>query len=225
MDFPPKKGFCTPRQERIDPLRQSHKVPIMPRFLILCVGISTLGCISFGRPERSQEQIAAEKALIAKKTALLERENQVLREENLEVTRASELLKADFEKKQAAYAAADEKRAAQLKAAEAQVANLTGKLAILESDSGGKIKQLTQLNEQVAQKAAEEQKKLREELSKAQVAAAREKEQLVREAAEKQFAQAKEVQEIRQRLAEKEKELEDIRRELAAIKNAASQNR
>lgn len=197
----------------------------MRHLCLLFMGISTWGCVSFGRSDRSADQIAAEKALIAKKTALLERENQVLREENLELTRSTDLIKADFEKKQVAYAAADEKRAAQLKAAETSVANLTEKLAILESDSGGKIRQLTQLNEQVAQKAAEEQKKLREELSKTQVASAQEKEQLVRQATEKQFAQAKEIQEVKQRLAEKEKELEDIRRELAGLKSATPANR
>jgi colicin import membrane protein len=193
-------------------------MPPMHRLSLLLCGI-TFGCVSFGRPERSADQIAAERALIAKKTALLERENQVLREENLEITRASELQKADQEKKQAAFSAAEEKRIAQLKATETAVANLTEKLKILESDSGGKIRQLTQLNEQVAEKAAETQKKLQEEISRLQIGAAREKEQLSREAAEKQFAQSKEIQEFRQRLAEKEKELEDLRREVAALKN------
>lgn len=195
------------------------KSAAMHRFCLCLWGISTLGCISFGKPDRSADQIAAERALIARKTALLERENQVLREENLELTRSTDLAKAEFEKKQAAFAAADEKRNAQLKAAEAAVANLSEKLKILESDSGGKIRQLTQLNEQVAREAAEAQKKLQEELARTQLGAAREKEQLTREAAEKQFAQGKEIQEFRQRLAEKEKEVEELRRELATLKS------
>jgi hypothetical protein len=173
-----------------------------------------------GRRDKSAEQIAAERFLLGKKTALLERENQVLRDENLELMRASELQKADFEQKQAALNAEQEKRAVHLKAVELNLANLGEKLAILESESGGKLRQLNQLNEQLAQKAAEAQRSKQEELSALQLSAAKEKEKLSREAAEKQFGQAKEIQELRQRLAEREKELDELRRKTAELRES-----
>jgi hypothetical protein len=199
--------------------------PRMRFYGLWLAGICTFSCIGFGRRDKSSEQVASERALLNKKTALLERENQVLRDENLELTRAMELQKADFDKKQASLQAEQEKRATQLKTTETNLANLTEKLAILESESGGKIKQLNQLNEQLAQKSAETQRKLQEDLAALQLSAAKEKEQLSREAAEKQFGLGKEIQELRQRLGEKEKEIAELRetqirlqREIAELK-------
>ncbi|MFO1470399.1 MAG: hypothetical protein U1F27_05100 [Turneriella sp.] len=180
--------------------------------------ISSAGCAGLARQDKSPDQIAAEKALVGKKTALLERENQVLRDENLELTRGSEMLRADFEKKQAEFAANETRRAAEIKAAEASIVNLTQKIAILESESGGKIKQLTQLNEQLADRHTKEREKLQEDLKRAQVEGAAEKERLTREAAERQFAHGKELQELKQRAAEKEKEIDEMRRALAALR-------
>ena len=176
------------------------------------------GCAGLSRQDKSPDQIAAEKALTSKKTALLERENQVLRDENLELTRSSEMLKADGEKKQVEFSANENRRNAELRAAEANIANLTQKIAILESESGGKIKQLTQLNEQLAERHTKEREKLQEDLKRAQVEGAAEKERLTREAAEKQFAHGKEVQELKQRAAEKEKEIDEMRRALASLR-------
>jgi chromosome segregation ATPase len=180
--------------------------------------IFTAGCAGLARQDKSPDQIAAEKALTGKKTALLERENQVLRDENLELTRSGELIRADLEKKQAEFSANDARRAAELKSAEANIANLTQKIAILESESGGKIKQLTQLNEQLSERHTKEREKLQEDLKRAQVEGAAEKDRLIREAAEKQFAHGKEVQELKQRTSEKEKEIDEMRRALATLR-------
>lgn len=190
----------------------------IPPLLFLLLWISITGCAGLSRQDKSPDQIAAEKALIGKKTALLERENQVLRDENLELTRSAELMRAEFAKKQSEFTASENRRTAELKAAETNIANLTQKITILESESGGKIKQLTQLNEQLAERQAKEREKLLEDLKRTQVTAAEEKEKFVREAAEKQFAQAKEIQELKARTAEKEKEIDDLRRSLAALR-------
>lgn len=192
-----------------------HYPHLAPFFLLW---IFTAGCAGFARQDKSPDQIAAEKALTGKKTALLERENQVLRDENLELTRSSELIRADLQKKQAEFAANDARRSAELKSAEGNIANLTQKIAILESESGGKIKQLTQLNEQISERHAKEREKLQEDLKRAQVEGAAEKDRLTREAAEKQFAHGKEVQELKQRAAEKEKEIDEMRRALATLR-------
>ena len=124
--------------------------------------IFAAGCAGLARQDKSPDQIAAEKALTGKKTALLERENQVLRDENLELTRSSEMLRADLEKKRAEFAANETRRSAELKAAEASIANLTQKIAILESESGGKIKQLTQLNDRIIRNTRSKEDYLRE---------------------------------------------------------------
>ncbi len=164
-------------------------------FLVSCANWQT----------RSSDQVIAERALIQRKTALLERENQILRDENLELTRQIEHAKAEVEKQKASFLAQEDKQAAEMKTLETQITNLTEKIKILESDSVGKIRRLTQLNEQLTQKANETQKKLQDELSDAQQKAAKEREKLTKEAAEKQFAQ--------------EKELELLRRELSELKN------
>lgn len=160
---------------------------------------------------------------MGKKTALLERENQVLREENLALGRDAELLRSEQQKKQAEFSAEREKLAAQLKSAEGAIANLTEKLGILESESGGKIRQLVALNEQLAKKSAEELRQAREELARVQLEAAQEKDKLGRENAEKQFALGKEIQELRQRLTEKEKETDELRRKVTELRAAEAQ--
>lgn len=179
---------------------------------LLCL-VTMVNCISFARSDRSPEQIAAERALLSKKTALLERENQVLRDENLELTRLNDLARAEKVKLQAAQIAELERKTAQLKQAEATITNLNEKIGILESESGGRIKQLTSLNEQIAKKSADETRRLQEELTKTQLEAAQEKERLGKEAAEKEFNFSKELQEMRARLAEKTKEADELRRQ------------
>ncbi len=175
-------------------------------------------CISFARSDRSPEQIAAERALLSKKTALLERENQVLRDENLELTRLNDLHKAEQAKKQTEQSAELERKSAQLKSAETTITNLNEKIGILESDSGGRIKQLNTLNEQLAKKSAEDIRKLQDDLARVQLAAAQDKERLGKEAAEKDFNMNKELQDMRQRLAEKVKEADELRRQIAELR-------
>lgn len=190
--------------------------------VLFWAAIAGFGCSGFARRDRTPDQIAAETALLSKKTALLERENQVLRDENLELVRASDLQKAEQQKKQAEFQAERERLAGQIKTAEATIANLNEKIGILESESGGKIRQLTTLNEQLAKKSADELRRAQEELAKVQLESAQEKERLGREAAEKQFALGKEIQELRQRIAEKEKEGEELRRKTAELRETGA---
>ncbi|MBL8035758.1 MAG: hypothetical protein JNJ69_18790 [Leptospiraceae bacterium] len=184
-----------------------------------CMLILVTGCAGLTLSQKSADQVAAERALVAKKTSLLERENQVLRDENLQLTRSGEMAKADAERKQTEFTANLNRLTGELKAAETTIANLNQKIAILESESGGKIKQLTQLNEQLTERHREEMGKLTGELKNAQVEAARDKERASREAAEKQFAHAKEVQELKTRLTEKEKEADELRRTISELRN------
>jgi len=183
------------------------------RLLLVALPLVVVQCISFARSDRSPEQIAAERALLSKKTALLERENQVLRDENLELTKLNDLARAEKVKMQAAQLAELERKSAQLKQTEVTISNLNEKIGILESESGGRIKQLTSLNEQIAKKSADETRRLQEELTKQQLEAAQEKERLGKEAAEKEFNFSKELQEMRTRLAEKTKEADELRRQ------------
>lgn len=194
--------------------RNRTNLVFLPLVIVLC------GCNAFARRERSAEQIAAEAALLGKKSTLLERENQILREENLALTRDAELYRSEQQKKQAELTAERDRLAAQLKSAESTIANLNEKITILESESGGKIKQLVALNEQLSKKAADDTRKLQEELARVQLEFAQEKEKLTRENAERQFALGKEIQELKQRLAEKEKESDELRRKITELRAA-----
>ena len=191
----------------------SNAATMNSRLLLVALPAIAAQCISFARSDRSPEQIAAERALLSKKTALLERENQVLRDENLELTRLNDMARAEKVKLQAAQIAELERKSAQLKQAETTITNLNEKIGILESESGGRIKQLTSLNEQIAKKSADETRRLQEELTKTQLEAAQEKERLGKEAADKEFNFSKELQEMRARLAEKTKEADELRRQ------------
>lgn len=177
-------------------------------------------CSAFARRERSADEIAAESMLLSKKTALLERENEVLRGENLELTRSMEMQDAEHKKKQTELNAIRERLQGQLKSAETSIKNLSDKIEILESESGGKIRQLNALNEQLSKKAAEDLKNAQDDLTRTQLQNAKEKERMSREAAEKQFALGKEVQELKQRIADKEKEAEGLRKEMASVREA-----
>jgi len=186
----------------------------IPPLLCSFIAMTAFACVGVSRSKKSADQIAAEQRLLGQKTALLERENQVLRDENLEITRAGDLARADYEKKQREFTAMDEKRLAEIKTVEASIANLKDKIAILESESGGKIKQLTALNTELADKSQKAQEKLQEDLKRLQLASAQEKEKLQKEAAEKQFTQAKELQEIKQRLTNQEKDADELRKKI-----------
>lgn len=177
-----------------------------------------VNCLSFARSDRSPEQIAAERALLSKKTALLERENHVLRDENLELTRLNDLHKAEQAKAQAEQAAELERKSAQLKSAEATITSLNDRIGILESDSGGRIKQLSALNEQLVKKSAEEISKLQDDLARIQLAAAQEKEQIGKDAAQKEFNRNKELEDLHLRLTEKVKEADGLRRQITELR-------
>lgn len=198
-------------------LRHSMPQRLIP-ILYVVYAFVTLACAGVSRSKKSADQIAAEQKLLGQKTALLERENQVLRDENLEITRAGDLARADYEKKQREFTAMDEKRLAEIKTVEASIANLKDKIAILESESGGKIRQLTALNTELADKSQKAQEKLQEDLKRLQLASAQEKEKLQKEAAEKQFNQAKELQETKQRLANQEKDADELRKKISDLR-------
>lgn len=185
---------------------------------LICLIFSA--CAGISRNEKSGEHVAAEQALIGRRTALLERENQVLREENLELTRANELGRAELQKQQADAAARDEKNAAEIATLAANLKNLQEKITILESESGGKIKLLTALNAELAQKSAALQKKLQDDLARSQLEAAAEKERMTREAAEARFTQGKELQELKQRVADREREGEELRKKIAELRDS-----
>jgi chromosome segregation ATPase len=189
----------------------------------MAILLACCGCSAFARRERSADQIAAEAALLGKKSTLLERENQVLREENLALVRDLELQRSEQQKMQAEFAAERERLTARIKSAEGTISNLNEKIAILESESGEKIRQLVALNEQLAKKSSDELRKLQEELARTQVDAAQDKEKLARENAEKQFALGKEIQELKQRLAEKAKETDELRDRVNALRASEAQ--
>lgn len=177
-------------------------------------GILFIGCAGFGPPTKTRAEIAAENATVGKRTELLELENKILREENLQLTRDNELERAEHARKQSEYVALDAKRLQQIASIEQSISNLKEKIAILEADASGKIKQLTQLNAELARKSQEAQAKLQDDLARAQRSAAEEREKLLREAADKQFAQGKEINEIKTQLSEKDTTIGKLREEL-----------
>ncbi len=203
-------------------MKKKRHLKSLPAALFLFLFSSLIflqACSAFARRERSTDEIAAESMLLSKKTALLERENEVLRGENLELTRSVEMQDAQHKKKQAELNAIRERLQGQLKSAEASIKNLNDKIEILESESGGKIRQLNALNEQLSKKSTADLKALQDDLTRTQLQNAKENERISREAAEKQFALSKEIQELKQRIADKEKEADGLRKEMATLRD------
>lgn len=189
-----------------------------PGLIFACSLLLLPQCAIFDKQKKSAEQIAAERALLNRKTALLERENSVLRAENLQMQKNNDLLRADTQRLAKEQETQKEQLTAELKARDTTILNLREKIQILESETGGRIKQLAQLNAALEKKRSEETAELQKEISRLKLEFAAEKEATSKENTEKQFKLNKEIQDLRQSMSDKLKEIDALRKEISDLK-------
>lgn len=183
------------------------------KYILLLLLAVVGGCTSLQQPGRDPEKELAERSIVARKTELLERENHVIREDNMLLQKENATLKARIDTLQEEIKVQREKNLSDNTLWQKKYSNLEEQFKVLQSESGGRIRQLTELHAQQEKKFTEELRAQKELLQNEQLQWAREREELRKQLADLEFKSAREIYDLK----ENEKEL---KRELSAARQA-----
>lgn len=191
----------------------------MKQMIVACVLVS-VSCASVGGASYRQlaEQLKSENSLMKGRLALLQRENHVLRNENLIGKKEIQNLGARIEKLAADIESLKEKHRGEMALKESQLQDQLKKNAILQQESSQKIQEIMQLSKDIELRLGGEVKRLGSELSKQQESFNGERERLKTEAAKKEFALSSEIEALRKSITAKDGEI-------AGLKSAQSECR
>ncbi len=172
----------------------------------LAVSCKTLGSSEY---RKLNEQLNSENRLLNKKVTLVTRQNSVYVEENLICKRALDQKTAQMEKLQGDMESMERKLRGDIALLEGKYRNLLDKNRILEAQSSEKIRELTELNNQIEKKLGDEIAVLGAAMKKNAEDFGREKEQLMLSIAQIEFNNAKESEKYKKIIATRESELSD----------------
>ncbi len=175
-------------------------------FTALAVALSC-ATMDTGKQKEYGERLRAENSLMKKRLVLLERENGVLKQENLQYKKDLQQLGARFEKLEADLASLNEKYRTDIALRDAQNRNLAQKNAILEKESSEKIKELTAVNKEMETRLSAEIRSLNEQMARQKEAFNKEREALKQESAKKEFELSTEIGALKKNLAGRETEV------------------
>lgn len=191
------------------------------RRMKLSVIMALCACACASRPKTDgmpvTEQLRAENSLIKKRLILAERENAVLKDENLQCKNDNRQLCARIEKLGADIALLDERYKKDIALRESQNQALQQKNAVLAKESSEKIRELSELYRATESRLGEEISRLNEELRKLQVSYAREREAVRNENAQRELALSREIESIKRFAAGKEAEADVLKTALSAL--------
>ena len=184
----------------------------MKQMIVACVLVS-VSCASVGGASYQQlaEQLKSENSLMKGRLVLLQRENHVLRNENLLGKKEIQNLGARIEKLAADIESLREKHRGELALKEGQLQDMLKKNDILRQESSQKIQELMQLAKDIELRLGNEAKRLGAELSKQQESFNGERERLRTEAAGREFALFKEIEALKKALAMKDGEIAGLK--------------
>jgi len=184
----------------------------MKQMIVSCVLVS-VSCASVGGASYQQlaEQLKSENSLMKGRLVLLQRENHVLRNENLLGKKEIQNLGARIEKLAADIESLREKHRGELALKEGQIQDMLKKNEILRQESSQKIQELMQLAKDIELRLGNEAKRLGAELSKQQESFNGEREKLRTEAAGREFALSKEIEALKKAIAMRDGEIAGLK--------------
>lgn len=163
------------------------------------------------------EQLRAENSLIKKRLILAERENAVLKDENLQCKNDNRQLSARIEKLGADIAALDERYKKDIALRDSQNQALQQKNAVLAKESSEKIRELSELNRATESRLGGEISRLNDELRTLQESYTKEREAVRNENAQRELALSREIESLKRLAAGREAEAASLRTALSVI--------
>ncbi len=185
--------------------------------VLACVGM--LACSSSGKNGTAPlaEQLRAENSLVKKRLVLAERENAVVKDENLQCKSDGRQLAARVEKLTADIAALEDRYRKDIALRESQYQTLQQKNAVLSKESSEKIRELSELNRSTESKLGGEIARLNDEIRKLQESFTKERETVRNDNAKRELSLSREIEALKQLVADKEAEAASHKTALAAF--------
>jgi chromosome segregation ATPase len=185
--------------------------------ILACAGLCA--CASSGRSGNgpATEQLRAENSLIKKRLILAERENAVLKDENLQCKSDNRQLAARIEKLTADIAALDERYRKDIALRENQYQALQQKNAVLSKESSEKIRELSELNRAIESRLGGEIARINEEMRRLQESFTKERETVRNENTRRELALAREIESLKKLAEGREAEAASLKTALSAL--------
>lgn len=181
-----------------------NKSPVLFLLLILAVlSCSSINTNSSGEAgDSSAEKVMAENRILRENLALAERENDVLRNENIQYTDENNKIKAHLKMLESEKKSLEKKYTQDIALVNDKYENLSRKYTSLEKESSARIKELTDLNKQQEEKMTGEIALLNESIRNQEKKYNSDIEKLERAISDNELAYKKESAALNSRLEE-----------------------
>ncbi|HSV96119.1 MAG TPA: hypothetical protein VLM75_04195 [Spirochaetota bacterium] len=185
--------------------------------VLACIGMCA--CASSGKTGTAPgtEQLRAENILIKKRLVLVERENAVLKDENLQFKSDVRQLAARVEKLTADIAAREDRYRKDIALKESQHQALQQQNAVLSKESSEKIRELMELNGATESRLSGEIAGLNDEMRKLQESFSKEREAVRNDNAKRELALSREIEALKKLAVVKEAEAASLKTALASL--------
>lgn len=174
----------------------------------IAIAMLSGGCVTSGQtPDASINLIMAENSQMKKRLPLIERENDVLEQENLQYKARVRKLAATIEKLRADLATLNEKYARDIALSEERFQNLQDRYEKLEAESDQAIATLTASYEALQEKRNREQKDFNEKIALQQTSFNQERDELKQNYATQELSLQSEISKLKSALGTRDEEV------------------
>jgi chromosome segregation ATPase len=163
------------------------------------------------------DRIMAENRQMKKRIPLIERENDILTQENFQYKHKLQQANTRIDKLNTDLAALGEKYQKDMAASEEKISNLEQKYSLLQSDSSRKIAEASERYESLELKRQRELKKLNAQIAEQKIAYNQEKQNLQKKAAKKELELSSRISELKQTVDSRETKIASLKKAYAEI--------
>ncbi len=181
--------------------------------------VSVLSCTGFVKQNEppANSQLSAEYSMMKKRLPLIERENDVLKKENLQHRSTIQDLESQIKRLDLELTALREKYATDTSAAAEQISSLQESMQKLEQDSTERIEALNARNKAQETKLGKEIHALKEKSVQQKAAFDREREQIIQEHEAKQSRLKTQLDNLKKTMEPKDLEISSLKKAIAEI--------
>jgi len=196
--------------------RENQPVPNLAAIIFILIALVTVtACVTTSQeiriPPDATNRMMAENRQMKKRLLLIERENDILKQENLQYRLKTKQLSANIHKLNTDLNTLNEKYQNDTALNEEQIRNLEQKYSLLENDSTLKITELTVLVADLEMKRAQEIKALNEQIASQNNAFSKQLDELTQQSAQREFELSSALNAAKKTLDAKEFEVSTLK--------------
>jgi chromosome segregation ATPase len=185
----------------------------------LSIATALMSCISAGQTGELDTvgRFRAENSLMKNRITLIERENDIFKQENLQYRFNTQQLQARVEKLDLDLSALREKYDVDLTTRENQIRSLEDRIVALQNGYEERIRSMTELNKAIQEKLGKQVTELSEQVALQKRAFSAEKEKIMQESAKKEFSLSEEIVALTKETEVKTAQIESQKMTLAEL--------